>query len=70
MRSFILHALKKKYEGQIASARANVEVYLQSPVGIGEHADIVGSIDSQVALIAEAQEKLLIISNIILELKE
>ena len=30
-------ALKLKYEGQIAEADANIEIYLKNPAGIGEH---------------------------------
>jgi hypothetical protein len=33
-------------------------VYLQHPVGIGEHPDIVGAIDEQIEKAANAQEKL------------
>ena len=33
----LLDALIKKLEGEIAVAQANVEVYLNQSVGIGEH---------------------------------
>jgi len=61
MKEIILKALKARYEGDIAAAKANVEVYLSQAVGIGEHADIISAVDSQVCLIVEAQEKLLFI---------
>lgn len=64
MRSHILHALEAKYEGDIAAAKANMEVYLSNPVGIGDHADLISAVDSQVCLIAEAQEKLLIVKGV------
>ena len=35
----ILEALRKKYESDIASARANIQVYIDNPAGIGEHPD-------------------------------
>ena len=57
MRDLILEALRAKYEGQIQEARANVEVYLSNPVGIGEHSDIIEAIDCQIEKIAEAAEK-------------
>ena len=34
MRTAILKALHKKYEGVIAEAEANIEVYLRNPAGI------------------------------------
>jgi hypothetical protein len=57
MRDLILEALRAKYEGQIQEARANIEVYLNNPVGIGEHSDIIEAIDCQIEKIAEAAEK-------------
>ena len=57
MREQIITALKAKYFGQIEEARANIEIYLANPVGIGEHPEILDAIDSQVARLAEAQEK-------------
>ena len=46
------------YLGAIATANANIEIYLQNSVGIGEHPDIIAAIDSQVEIAAHAQEKL------------
>mgnify|MGYP000333036102 FL=1 len=55
---YILEALKKKYEGDIAVAGANVAVYTHNAAGIGEHSNIVQAVDEQIALIAEAEDKL------------
>ena len=54
----ILSALAKQYEGEIAVAEANVGVYIKSPVGIGQHPDIVESVHTQIMKIAEAEERL------------
>ena len=54
----LIEALEQQYRGNIASARANIRVYLENPAGIGEHPDVVQAIDSQIAIIAENQEKL------------
>ena len=56
--NMLMEALVKKLEGEIAVAKANVEVYLKSSVGIGEHPDIVEAIETQVSKIAEAEDKL------------
>lgn len=57
MNSFIV-ALEAKYKAEMAAAKANIEVYLSNPTGIGEHPDLVEAIDSQVAVLAEAEDKL------------
>ena len=54
----LLEALEQQYRGNIASAKANVRVYLENPAGIGEHPDVVQAIDTQITIIAENQEKL------------
>ena len=46
------------YQGEIARANANIEVYMRKPVGIGEHPDILAAIDSEIEKAAHAQEKL------------
>lgn len=58
MKAAMLHALRKRFEGEIASAQMNVEVYLQNPTGIGEHPDIVEAVEQELAKLAEADEKL------------
>ena len=54
----LLQALKKKLEGDVAVAKANVLVYKEQSVGIGEHTEIVQAIEMEVAKMAEAQDKL------------
>ena len=54
----MLNALRKLYESDIALAKANIQIYLDNPAGIGEHPDIVQAVDSQITLIAAAEEKL------------
>ena len=57
MKERILEALQAKYFGEMKEAEANIEIYLASPVGIGEHPEIIDAIDTQMAKLAEAQEK-------------
>ena len=54
----IIDALRKKYEADIAHAKANIEVYLKHPVGIGEHPDLVAAVDEQIDNMAHAEDKL------------
>ena len=58
MNDRIREALILKYTGIIAAADVNIRVYLSNSVGIGEHADIVGAIDEQIEIAANAHEKL------------
>ena len=54
----LLEALEDKYRGDIATAVANIRVYIENPAGIGEHPDVVQAMDTQIEIIAAAQEKL------------
>jgi len=56
--NFMLEALIKKLEGEIAIAKANILVYTRNPSGIGEHPEVVEAIESQISKIAEAQDKI------------
>ena len=59
----LMKALRKKYESDIAVAKASIEVYLKNPAGIGEHPDIVEAVNSQVQHIADAEDKLEVLLN-------
>jgi len=63
MAKTLREALIIKYEGEIAEAKANIQVYLANPAGIGDHPDIVAAIDTQVERMAHAEEKLLAVKN-------
>ena len=54
----IVDALRKKYEYEIMSAKANIDVYLKNSVGIGEHPDIVAAVDTEMKKLADAEDKL------------
>ena len=44
MREQLLSAVKAHAQGEIAKHRANVNVYLEHPAGLGEHSDITEAI--------------------------
>ena len=58
IKKMILEALEKKYNAEIAEADATIKVYLENPVGIGEHPQIVEEVDKQIAKICRNKEKL------------
>ena len=51
------------YNGLIAKHQQNVEIYLNQPVGIGEHSDVMASIEGEVTAIAQAHEKIEVINH-------
>ena len=56
--NYLLEALIKKLEGEVAMAKANIKVYEDNPAGIGEHPDVVQAIETQIEAIANAEEKI------------
>ena len=59
MKEMIINALRLKYKGIIAEAQANVQIFLENPVGTGDHPEVLTTIDTQLQIIAEARDKLL-----------
>ena len=62
MREQIIKALLAHAQGDIAKHRANVEVYLTSPVGIGEHSNVVEAIEEELNMIAKYQDQIDVIN--------
>ena len=56
--NFLLKALIEKLKGEIEVAKANILVYQRQSVGIGEHIDIVETIEKEVQKIADAHDKI------------
>ena len=59
----IVKALKKKLEGDIERSKVNISVYLNQSVGIGEHIDIVETVEKELAKMCEAEDKLATLVN-------
>ena len=58
----MIKALRKKYEADIEEAKATAEIYLEKPVGIGEHPQFVEELDKLMSKIAEAEDKLTVVN--------
>ena len=58
LRPVLLDSVRAQATGNIAKAKANIEVYLHNPVGIGEHPDIVAAIQEQLDIIAHEEERI------------
>ena len=62
MRDQLLKALLAHAQGDIQKHVANVEVYLQNPAGIGEHSDIVESIEKELDIISKYHDQVEVIN--------
>ena len=58
----LIKALLAHAQGDIAKHKANIEVYLANPVGIGEHSNIVEAIEGELDMIAKYQDQIDIIN--------
>ena len=62
MRDTLLKALLAHAQGEIAKHKANVEVYLKNPVGIGEHSDITEAIAEELDKISRYHDQVEVIN--------
>mgnify|MGYP001593564600 FL=1 len=58
LRSDIIDALIKKFESDISTHKVNVEIMLENTVGVGEHSNIIETIEKELEIIAEYDDKL------------
>jgi len=63
-RKVILDALEDRYTAQISEAEATIKIYVEKPVGIGEHPQHVDEVDKLIEKIANAEEKLEILKGL------
>ena len=62
MRDQLVKALLAHAQGDIAKHKANVEVYLTNPAGIGEHSNVVEAIEEEINMIAKYQDQIDVIN--------
>ena len=62
MREQLLRAVLAHAQGEIAKHRANVEVYLEHPAGIGEHSDITEAIQVELDKIARYDDQVEVVN--------
>ena len=61
MRDKMISALLAHAQGDIQKHKMNVEVYLNNPVGIGEHSDIMEAIETELNMIAKYEDQVTVI---------
>ena len=54
----MLGAIKKHAEGKIAMAKATTQVYMNNPVGIGEHPQVMDELEKQLMEMAKYDDVL------------
>ena len=62
MREQLLRALLSHALGEIEMHKANVEVYLTNPTGIGEHPDITAAMQEEIDKIARWHDQIEVIN--------
>ena len=58
MRRTIIDAARAHAQGHIEKAKANVEINLKNPTGIGEHSDILAAVHDQLDIISTHHDRL------------
>ena len=66
MKKIIADSMMSYLAGKVKYHKANVLIYLESPVGIGEHPDILGAIEEELSKAAEYAEKYEIMGEILM----
>ena len=61
MKEDLLRALIAHAHGEMTYHKANVNVYLNNPVGIGEHSNVVGAIADELDQIAKYHDQVEVI---------
>ena len=62
LRESIVKASIAHFQGQIEKHKINVEVLLNNQVGVAEHPDIMATLEGELALIAEYDDKIEVLS--------
>ena len=62
MRKVLLEGLENHAKGHIEKHKANVEIYLTNPAGIGEHSNVMEAIEEEINMIAKYQDQIDIIN--------
>jgi hypothetical protein len=58
MKDILIQAIRSHLTGNISKHHANIQVYMNSTTGIGEHSDIVETIELELEQMATYHDKL------------
>ena len=57
MREMLIQAVRAHASGHVQKHKANIEVFLSNAVGVGEHTDIIDSIEKELDEIAKYNDQ-------------
>jgi len=69
MRETLLQAVRAHAMGHVQKHKANVEVFLTNPVGVGEHSDLIDTIEKELDEIAKYNDQVEMIDKYFKEAK-
>ena len=58
LKEIMVSAARKHAEAELELHKANIEVYMRQVVGIGEHSDVIETIQKGLDKMAQAQDRL------------
>lgn len=58
MREMLIQAVRAHASGHVQKHKANIEVFLSNAVGVGEHTDIIDSIEKELDEIARYNDQI------------
>jgi hypothetical protein len=62
VRKILLNALRAYYVGEIEKHKANIEVFLENPTGVGEHPDVLETVSAEIMKVAEYEDALQVLN--------
>jgi hypothetical protein len=70
LRDDLIKVSKLQFEALIEKHRMNVEVLLENGVGVAEHPDVMETIEKELAIIAEYDDKLSVLKKYFMDYKD
>jgi hypothetical protein len=58
MKTVIYDALWSYFKGQLEKHRANIQIHIDNPTGVAEHSDHIETLEKEIGLMAEYDEKI------------
>jgi len=58
LKEIMVSAARKHAEAELELHKANIEVYMRQVVGIGEHSDVIETIQKELDKMAQAQDRI------------
>lgn len=58
MKDYLRKGMQEYLKGKVAYHKANISVYFEEAVGIGEHPDLMEAVETELAKLCDYDEKL------------